>query len=314
MKSSVLICVCVLPICAGCGKAAYSRAGSAQAVFDEEAFAPAAAERIVAEDAFAPAEDAFAPAAVARNADEPGPQDPAPEQLGAVEQTPKLVRRASLRLQTDDPAAAEPAVLAGLAKYGAYASLTEIYDHSRSYTIRVPEKAFQPLLEELKEMGRILYRSETAEDVTLRFYDLRGRLATKQALRETFQGYLKTAKSIEDIMSVETRLGELQNELDWMGKELQSLSNLIDYATIELEIRRPPSSFSLDKPTVGERVKGLFGSFGDFASTGLVLLLGAVIYGIPSLLILAALYWLLFGKIGVMKKLWRRVSGKGKTP
>ncbi|MDR2484812.1 MAG: DUF4349 domain-containing protein [Treponema sp.] len=253
--------------------------------------------------------EAYSGLAYDQSASEP---EPFSEQLGAAEQTRKLVKRADLRIQTPDPEAAEIPLAAAMNKYGAYSSYTEIYEQYRSYTIRVPESSFQPLLEELKTLGKTLSRSESAEDVTLKYYDLAGRLKTKQELRTTFQKYLGTAETIEEIMAIETRLGELQNEIDWMGTELRSLANLAEYATITLTVQGPFSAVPSGRPDLGERIAGLFNSFGDFAAAGLLILLGLIIYGVPGLAILLALYWLLFGKIGLMKKAWRILSGKGK--
>jgi hypothetical protein len=41
-----------------------------------------------------------------------------------------------------------------------------------------------------------------------------------------------------------------------------------------------------------------------------VVLVGIVIYGIPVILGAALLFWLLFGRIGLLKKLWRLAAGK----
>jgi hypothetical protein len=54
----------------------------------------------------------------------------------------------------------------------------------------------------------------------------------------------------------------------------------------------------------------LFSALGEFLSRGLVILLGIVVYGIPVLIILTLLFWLLFGRIGLIKKLWRLAAGK----
>jgi hypothetical protein len=236
-------------------------------------------------------------------------------QTGAAEteKTRKLIRRAELRLLSQNPETAETAVLEAMNKYGAYSAETHIYEHSRSYIIKVPEKAFQPLLGELTRVGRILYRSESAEDATLKYYDLAGRLETKLTLRKAFQGHLENAKSIEDIMRVESRLAELHNEIDWLGTELRGLSNLVDYGTIALEMQMPQTAVSAGAPTLRDRAGVLFASFGNYASTVLLFLLGALIYGVPSLAILFLFYWLLFGKIGFLKILWRIASGKGKN-
>ncbi|GHV87585.1 hypothetical protein AGMMS50255_8810 [Spirochaetia bacterium] len=230
--------------------------------------------------------------------------EPMTELSGPVEKTRKLVQRASLRIRTTDPAAAEQPLFEAMEKYDAWAASTRINENSRDYTIRVPSAAYESFLAELNGMGKVLHRNESAEDVSLRYYDLEGQLAVKLELLKTFQGYLGKAKDIDEIMTVEKRIAELQNEIDWTGTQFRSLAHLVDYATIELEILGPINAPSASAPGIGERIAGLFSSFGDFASALLVILVGVVIYGIPSLLILILLIWLLFGRIGLLKKLW----------
>jgi alpha-D-ribose 1-methylphosphonate 5-triphosphate synthase subunit PhnG len=87
-----------------------------------------------------------------------------------------------------------------------------------------------------------LHRSENAEDVTLQYYDLEGRLNTKRELLKTYQSYLGRAKNIEEIMTVEKQIAELQNEIDWTGTRFRALADTVDYATIRLEISGSPSS------------------------------------------------------------------------
>jgi len=226
-----------------------------------------------------------------------------------TERTQKLIRRAVIFVQVSDLEEAEKPVREAINKYRAYFSNTEIRENVRSYTIRVPEIFFASLLEELRSMGRIIYQAESAEDVTMRYYDLEGHLKIKQELRLTFQEYLKTARTIEEIMIVERHLAELQNEIDRMGTEFRSLANLIDYATITFELRLPSSSVNSFRPALSERVITLFRSFGDFASLLLLIILGIIIYGIPSLCLFMLLYFVLFGKIGLMKKVWRIAGG-----
>jgi hypothetical protein len=157
-------------------------------------------------------------------------------------------------------------------------------------------------------MGRLINRYESTEDVTLRYYDLEGRLATKKELLRTFQSYLGKAKTIEEILSVEARLSELQYDIEGTGIQLRNLANRVDYATVDLSLLGPVISSPNRGLTFGERIKQLFGGFGGFLSTVAMVLLGIVIYGIPILLLLGLLYLLLFGKIGLAKKLWRLIK------
>ncbi|MDR1373478.1 MAG: DUF4349 domain-containing protein [Treponema sp.] len=221
----------------------------------------------------------------------------------------KLVQRASLRIQVEDLERAGDSLEAAMDTYNAYASFTNIYEDSRSYTIRVPSAFYERFFPVLSGMGKLLHRTESAEDVTLQFYDLEGRLATKQELLKTFQGYLGRSQNIEEILSVEKRIAELQQEIDWTGTELRSLADLVDYATIDLTLTGPAGFYS--RPGLGDKILGLFRSFGRYASAVLVALAGVVIFGIPGILLLTLLFWLLFGKIGLLKKLWRIAAGKG---
>jgi hypothetical protein len=227
----------------------------------------------------------------------------------AASRSRKLVRNANIRLRVQDPEAAEGPLTAAMEKYGAYASSIRILENSRYYTIRVPAASFDPFFAELAGMGKVLQRTENAEDVTIRFYDLEGRLATKQELLKTFQSYLGKAKDVDEIMTVEQRIAELQREIEWTGTEFHSLADLVDYATVDLAVEGP--AVPIAGPDLGDRIGELFGGFGNFVSTVFLVLLGIVVYGIPVILILAVLFWLLLGRVGLLRKLWALMAGRG---
>jgi hypothetical protein len=221
----------------------------------------------------------------------------------------KIVIMANVRVRVENLDETDSLITALMEKYGAYASSTVIDDNSRHYSIRVPSYVYKAAIDEINGMGRLLGRSENAEDVTLRYYDLEGRLATKKELLKTFQSYLGKAQNIEEILSVEKRIAELQNEIEGTGKELRNLANRVDYATIELAVFGPVASSPYRGPTLSDRLRELFGNFGNFLSIMVIILVGIVIFGIPIMLLLIFFFWLLFGKIGLLKKLWRKAAG-----
>jgi hypothetical protein len=227
-----------------------------------------------------------------------------------TERSRKLIHRADLRIRVQDLEAVEKPVLDSLEKYGAYSASTYISETSRSYAIRVPSASYGTLLAEIAGIGKVLHRSESAEDVTLKYYDLDARLTAKQELLKIFQAYLGKAANIEEIMTVETRIAELQNEIEWTGTELKHLADLVDYASINLDIVGPVNVSSYSKPSLPERIVELFGLFGDFASAALLILIGFVIFGIPCILVLVFLFWLLFGKVGLIRKLFTAAAWK----
>jgi hypothetical protein len=231
-----------------------------------------------------------------------------------AEKSRKLVKTATVEIRADRSLLDDEGKITGavekidglLNAYDAYAGWSAVYENSLNYTIRVPGNSYEAMLSGLSVLGKVTSRTETAEDVTLNYYDLSGRLDTKQALLQTFRSYLTKAQTIEDIMSVETRIAELQNEIEWLGTQLAELSNLVDYATINLILRSPQTTTGY---SLGDKVTDLFESFGDFAFGALVVLLGIVIFGIPLIIVFFVAFWLLFGRIGLLKKAFRLAAG-----
>jgi hypothetical protein len=222
----------------------------------------------------------------------------------------KLIKRASIRIRVENLDTADASIAELMKGYGAYSASTEANENSRHYSLRVPAHLYDTFLAEMNGIGRLLYRSESTEDVTLRYYDLEGRLATKRELLKTFQSYLGRANNIEEILSVEARIAELQYDIEGTGIQLRNLANRVDYATIDLSLLGPVMATSNQNATFGEQIRELFGNLGSFFSTLTVVVVGIVIFGIPILLILALLFWLLLGKIGLLKKLWKLVAVK----
>jgi hypothetical protein len=223
----------------------------------------------------------------------------------------KIVRQAHVRVRVENLETAEISLNGLMEKYGAYAASTSADENSRRYTIRVPSAVYKEFLAGTAGMGKVIDRSESAEDVTLRYDDLEGRLGTSKELLKTFQSYLGKAKNIDEILSVEKRIAELQSEIDRTGRALRGLANDVDYSTVELVMRGSAASSSY--PTLLDNVKGLFRGFGEFLSVMAVILIGIVVYGVPIALLLLFFFWLLFGKIGLLKKLWRLSAGKKKA-
>ena len=226
----------------------------------------------------------------------------------------KLVKSAFIRLRVENLESADISVSGLMGRYNAYAASTSIQDNSRYYSLRVPSNQYDNFLAEMNGLGRLLYRSENIEDVTLRYYNLDGRLESMRGLLRTFQSYLGRANNIEEILSVEARIADLQREIEFVGTQLRNLANQVDYSAIDLNLLGPVTASINRGETLGERIMQLFNNFGGFLSTVAVFLLGIVVYGIPSLLVLAILFWILFGRIGLLKKLWHLIARKSTSP
>ncbi|MCL2410780.1 MAG: DUF4349 domain-containing protein [Treponema sp.] len=226
----------------------------------------------------------------------------------------RLVTNSSLQIKVEDLDESTRIINGLMNKYGAFPASVMFRENSRDYTLRVPSMFHQNFLHELKEIGEVTHYQETTEDVTLQYYDLESRLNTRRALIITFQGYISRATNIQEILLLETRIAELQREIDDVGRQFRRMNDLIDYSTISLRLelleQEVASPATVEHNEFIGRIKMVMSGFGNFVSGIVVILLSIVVYGIPSILILLFLYWLLFGKIGILKKVVSFVSGK----
>ena len=221
----------------------------------------------------------------------------------------KLVKRANVRIRVDNLEAADLSIINLMKKYDGYIASTEIDENSHYYSLRIPSSRYDVFLSDVEGIGKLIRRSESTDDVTIRYYDLESQLESKKELLKTFQSYLEKAGNMEEILAVEYRIADLQREIEFTGTQLRNLTDRIDYATITLYLQGPVA-ITFRGETFGDRIGQLFGRFGGFLSTIAIILIGIVIYGIPILLLLILLAWLLFGRIGLMKKLWKLVMIK----
>jgi hypothetical protein len=145
--------------------------------------------------------------------------------------------------------------------------------------------------------------------VTEYYYDLENRVKNKRILVERYQTYLKNAKNVEDLLNVERFLNDATTELESLEGSFRGLVKQVDYATISLTLE-PLVTTNASSSTLGEQLRNLFTSFGSFLQSAVVILVALVIYGIPLVLILALLWLLLFGRVGLVKKLFKLVNRK----
>jgi hypothetical protein len=220
----------------------------------------------------------------------------------------KLITNSNLELRSDNLDIGVDKLNELMDKYGTYAANISIRENSRHYTLKVPALKYKYFLEEVMKLGKIINYNETTEDVTLKYYDLESRLNTRRELIKTYQTYLNRANTIEEILSVESRIAMLQAEIDDVGRQFRLLNDLIEYSTIRLELLGPVAVTHYEKDTIWEKIKSLMSGFGDYVSAILIVLMAIAVYGIPTIIILLLLYWLLFGKIGLLKRFFKFIT------
>jgi len=224
----------------------------------------------------------------------------------------KLVYEASLTVEAREPAALEAFMDAAVEAAGGYVSRRSADGNSIYLQVRIPVDKLEVLMDALAGQGRVLGRSLSAEDVTDRYFDLEGRLRNKRLLEARFRTYLEEAASLEEILQVERNLSELTNEIEWLEGSFRELGKRIELATLSVSIR-PVYTADSSRPTLGQSLRRLVAGFGEGVRILVLVLAGLLLYGIPALLVLAGLWWLAFGKLGLVRRLFTLAGKGGKT-
>lgn len=114
--------------------------------------------------------------------------------------------------------------------------------------IRIPIKNFDNLVNKVIEIAEdIDERNISIEDVSEDFYDTETRIKNKKSVEIKYLDLLKKANKIEDILSIEGKLGEIRNEVETAEGHLKSLKDKISYSTLNVVFYKSistPYSFS----------------------------------------------------------------------
>jgi len=219
----------------------------------------------------------------------------------------KLIYTASVEIVVTKPNDIVKILNTELANFGGYVASQDIWEDGITYEIRVPVENLNRFMDLLPNLGKIRRQTLQAQDVTDYYYDLENRVKNKRILVERYQTYLKSAKNVEDLLNIERFLNDATAELESLEGSFKGLVKQVDYATVTLTIESEIKS-SASKPTLWERLRDLFIGFGSGIQSFAVIIVAILLYGIPLLVVVLLFWWLLFGKIGLLRKLFRLVG------
>ena len=224
----------------------------------------------------------------------------------------KLIKNGDISVEVQNLANAEKAVGEWALKFGGYIESSYSGETSGSITVRIPAEKFDEAMSEAGNFGTVKSQNISTQDVSERFYDLKTRLESKKVMRERLQKYLSQAKDIKDMLQIERELNSVVADIENMEGSMARLSSQIDLSTItvsyNLPYRADPAGGSFKWPSFGEGFRHFVSNLVDFFACLLKVVLYIVICGIPVLALSGFMFWLLFGKIGLVKKIFKKLK------
>jgi Domain of unknown function (DUF4349) len=103
--------------------------------------------------------------------------------------------------------------------------------------VRIPERAYRPVIDQLSDLGVVEAREESGQDVSQELVDLEARIRHLEAVETQLLGFLEQADSVADALTVQTELNRVQGELEQARGRLAYLDDQVAFATISLDVR-----------------------------------------------------------------------------
>ncbi len=214
---------------------------------------------------------------------------------GETKSEEKIIKTVDLRIQTKEYDTYISALNANVVSCGGYVETSEsdmggYYDSNRysTYTVRIPSDKLDDFLLSAGENGKIVNKTESQKNVTLDYVDLESRISAFKTERETLTSLLEKAESLENVLSIQERLSEVNYEIESYTAQLRVLENRVSYSTVTMHISEV-ERVSDDKPTLWSRIKDRFADNLDDLFDGLGDMVVDIIGGLPIILPVAVI-------------------------
>jgi len=110
--------------------------------------------------------------------------------------------------------------------------------------IRVPKDKFRAALQQIETYGKVLDEVTTSEDITQQYVDLKARLNNLQRQEERLRDILEMAKTVDDILAVESELGRVRGEIDSLQGQINYLEGNAEMSLISVALAEPALPFT----------------------------------------------------------------------
>ena len=172
-----------------------------------------------------------------------------------------------------------------------------------SLTLRIPKDKTNDFLGTVGEMANVTSRSENVEDVTLTYTDLKSHVEALQAEQEQLMKLMEQAKTVEDTMSIQSRLTDVRYELESYMSQLKVYDNQVDYDTVNISIQEVRNETPTGELSIGQKMlNGLENSLRAIAESAKNL----CIWFVASIPYFVILFAVIFAVVSIIKKIRKK--------
>jgi hypothetical protein len=234
----------------------------------------------------------------------------------------KLIKTVSMSVETKEFDTMLSSVQSKVTELGGYVESMDVYNGSSysyyritrdaSLTVRIPQNRLDDFLNTVSDIGNVINRSDSVEDITLTYVDTQSRRDALETEQERLLVLLDKAESVEDIITIESRLSEVRYELESIESKLRTYDNQVDYSTVYLSIDEVKELTPVEeKSTLQRMTDGFVTSLKNIGTDIKELAVWFVVH-IPYIIIWAAIIICAIFVLRALKKRIKRIKERKK--
>ena len=192
----------------------------------------------------------------------------ATEELSAAHSA-VIIRSAGRTMQSKNFEEDAAAIDALVARYGGWNEYRGVSGQSykdggsgRSLnaTVRVPSESLDAFLKDLSGIGSTLRSSDNAEDISDRYYDTAGRLASLKAQYDRLNDLIAEAADLSELLQLEDKMYDVQYRIDQYEGTIRGWDSQVNYSEVTLDLREVREYTEPEYPekTFGQRIAEAF--------------------------------------------------------
>lgn len=176
----------------------------------------------------------------------------------------KLIKTVDMNVETRDFDGLIPLIEEKVVALGGYIEHSDVYNGSSyhtyrdlrwaSLTIRVPQEHLTGFIKDMEGVSNVTNCNQRVEDVTLTYVDLESHKKALQVEQDRLIELLEIAESVDDIITIESRLSQVRYEIESMEAQLRSYDNRVNYSTVYMNIEEVEVLTPVAKETAGQRI------------------------------------------------------------
>lgn len=175
----------------------------------------------------------------------------------------KLIKDATMEVQTKTFDVFMDELTLAIARYSGFVQNSSVRGssytsansrRSANITARIPAEELENFKTDVSGIGNVTYYNESLRDVTLSYVDTESHIKALKAEQEALLNLLAKADYIEAIIEVQTRLTEVNYQLETYESHLRTYDDLIAYSTITINVSEVERVTIVEKQNAWQRM------------------------------------------------------------